>query len=53
MPDGFTSYEGDAKLWMAYHNHGTTHVHALSEWVALMRCMAKYPDYQVSKIERE
>ena len=52
MPDGFTSYEGGAKLWVVYHNHGTTHVHALSESVALMRFMAKYPNYQVRKIER-
>ena len=28
MADGFTSYEGNAVLWVVYHNHGTTHVHA-------------------------
>ena len=48
--DGFSSYEGGAKLWTVYHNHGTTHVHALTEAVALQRFMAKYPNYIVSKI---
>lgn len=50
MPDGFTSYEGGAALWIVYHNQGTTHVHALSESVALMRFMAKYPNRKVIKI---
>ena len=50
MADGFTSYEGGAALWIVYHNHGTTHVRALSETIALMRFMAKYPNYQVRKI---
>ena len=52
MPDGFTSYEGNAVMWRVYHNRGTTFVHATSESIALMRFMAKYPDYKVSKIER-
>lgn len=52
MADGFTSYEGNAVLWRVYHNHGTTHVHAISETIALMRFMAKYPTYSVRKIER-
>ena len=52
MADGFTSYEGGAKLWIVYHNHGTTHVHALNEAVALMRFMAKFPTYQVRDIKQ-
>ena len=40
MADGFTSYEGNALLWIVYHNHGTTHVHALTESIALARFMA-------------
>ena len=52
MVDGFTSYEGGASLWIVYHNQGTTHVYALSESVALARFMAKYPNYQVRKIEK-
>lgn len=52
MPDGFTSYEGNASLWRVYHNHGTTFVHATSEAIALMRFMVKYPNYQVKKIEK-
>lgn len=52
MADGFTSYEGNAVLWVVYHNYGTTHVHAVSETIALMRFMAKYPNYSVRKIER-
>jgi hypothetical protein len=41
MADGFSSYEGNAVLWVVYHNHGTTHVHATSEVIALARFMAK------------
>ena len=52
MPDGFTSYEGGAYLWTVHHDQGTTHVHALSESVALMRFMAKYPQRKVKKITR-
>lgn len=50
--DGFTSYEGNAVVWTVYHNHGTTHVHATSEVIALARFIAKYPDYQVRYIKR-
>ncbi len=50
MYDGFTSYEGNAKLYTVYHNHGTTIVHATSEAIALQRFLAKYPNYSVSKI---
>ncbi|MBR2860856.1 MAG: hypothetical protein IKB86_03370 [Clostridia bacterium] len=52
MYNGFTSYEGNAVMWTVYHNRGTTMVHATSESIALMRFMAKYPDYVVSKIVR-
>lgn len=52
MADGFTYYEGDAKLWVVYHNQGTTHVYATSEAIALQRFMAKYPDRSVRKIVR-
>ena len=52
MADGFTSYEGSAVKWTVYHNRGTTFVYATSEAIALMRFMAKYPDYNVRKIER-
>ena len=52
MADGFTSYEGDSVMWRVYHNRGTTFVHACTEAIALMRFMAKYPDYCVKKIER-
>lgn len=50
--DGFTSYEGNASLWVVYHDQGTTFVHATSESIALMRFMAKYPNRKVRKIER-
>lgn len=52
MADGFTSYEGNAVLWVVYHDRGTTHVHATSESIALMRFIAKYPDRKVKKIVR-
>ena len=52
MADGFTSYEGNAVLWIVYHNHGTTHVHATTEAIALQRFMAKYPNYSVRDIRR-
>ena len=52
MPDGFSSYEANAVMWVVYHNHGTTHVRATTETIALMRFMAKYPDYQVRNIKR-
>lgn len=50
--DGFNSYEGSAKLWIVYHDQGTTHVHATSEAIALQRFMAKYPNRTVKKIVR-
>lgn len=52
MYDGFTYYEGDAVMWTVYHNQGTTFVYACSEAIALQRFMAKYPNYNVSRIER-
>ena len=52
MFDGFTSYEGSAILWRVTHNQGTTHVHAMSESIALQRFMARYPNFKVIKIER-
>ena len=52
MIDGFTSYEGNAVLWIVYHNQGTTHVHATSEAIALQRFMAKYPKLNVREIKR-
>ncbi len=52
MFDGFSSYEGNAVCWNVYHNRGTTIVHATSESIALMRFMAKYPNYTVRKITR-
>lgn len=52
MLDGFISYEGDAKLWIVYHDQGTTHVHATSEAIALYRFTAKYPNRKVKKIVR-
>ncbi len=52
MADGFSSYEGNAVLWIVYHNHGTTHVHATTESIALARFMAKYPSYKVKDIKR-
>ena len=52
MIDGFTSYEGDAVMWIVYHNKGTSFVHAKTESIALARFMAKYPDYQVRDIKR-
>ena len=52
MVDGFTSYEGNAVLWIVYHNYGTTHVHAPTETLALFRFMAKYPTYQVRNVKR-
>ncbi|MBQ7172847.1 MAG: hypothetical protein IJR88_01830 [Clostridia bacterium] len=53
MPDGFTSHEANAVMWVVYHNHGTTHVFATTESIALARFMAKYPDYQVRDIKRK
>ena len=52
MADGFTSYEGNAVRWVVYHNHGTTHVYATTEAIALQRFMAKYPNYTVRDIRR-
>ena len=52
MADGFTSYEGNAVRWCVYHNRGTTYVYATTEAIALMRLMAKYPDYNVKNIKR-
>lgn len=37
MADGFTSYEGNAVIWIVYHNKGTTFVHATNEAIALQR----------------
>ena len=48
--DGFTSYEGNAVRWTVYHNEGTTFVYAITETIALMRFMAKYPHRTVRKI---
>lgn len=28
--DGFTSYEGNAVMWVVYHDKGTTYVHAIN-----------------------
>lgn len=50
--DGFTSYECGAKTWRVTHDHDTTIVHAPTESLALVRFMAKYPNYSVRKIER-
>ena len=52
MYDGFTHYEGGAKLWVVYHSQGTTHVWATSEAIALQRFTAKYPNLSVYRIER-
>lgn len=52
MPDGFTSYEGNAVRWTVYHDQGTTFVYATGEAIALMRFMAKYPNRKVRKIAR-
>ena len=52
MADGFTSYEGNAILWIVYHNQGTTHVRATSEAIALQRFIAKYPNLSVREIRR-
>ena len=50
--DGFTSYEGNAVMWVVYHDKGTTFVHAINEAIALARFMAKYPDCKVRDIKR-
>lgn len=52
MYDGFTTYEGGAKMWTVYHDQGTTIVRANSEAIALQRFMAKYPNRAVRKIVR-
>ncbi len=52
MYDGFITYEGNAKLWVVYHDQGTTHVHAPSEVLALQRFLAKYPNRSVRRIEQ-
>lgn len=52
MADGFTSYEGNAVRWRVTHNCGSTIVYATSESIALMRFMAKYPNYKVRDIKR-
>ncbi len=51
MPDGFTSYEGDAHLYCVYHDRGTTHVHAKNEMIALQRFLAKYPERSVRDVK--
>lgn len=50
--DGFSSYEGGAKIYIVYHDQGTTIVHAMSEAIALQRFLAKYPNRTVKKIVR-
>lgn len=50
MLDGFSSFEGNSKSWMVYHNEGSTIVHATSEAIALYRFIAKYPNRTVKKI---
>lgn len=52
MADGFTSFECGAYKWKIYHNRGTTLVRAMNEAIALHRFLAKYPNYEVKKIER-
>ena len=52
MPDGFTSYDRGDILWVVYHNQGTTRVYAANEATALMRFLAKYPNYSVREIKR-
>lgn len=52
MVDGFTSHEGNAILWLVVHDHGTTHVWATSEAIALQRFIAKYPNYSVREVKR-
>ena len=52
MADGFNSWEGNATLWIVYHDQGTTHVHATSEAIALQRFLAKFPNRSVQKIVR-
>ena len=52
MLDGFTCSEGNAVLWVVYHNQGTTHVRATSEAIALQRFLAKYPNLSVREIKR-
>lgn len=52
MADGFSTYEGNAVLWIISHNRGTTHVRATSEAIALQRFIAKYPTYSVKEIRR-
>lgn len=52
MVNGFTSYEGDAKLYKVTWEHGTDFVHAPSESIALMRYKDKYPNRKIKKIER-
>ena len=49
--DGFTSYEGGAKMYKVTHDQGTTYVHATSEAIALQRFVAKYPNRSVRKVE--
>lgn len=48
----FSGYEGNAVAWIVYHDHGSTHVYATSEAIALQRFMAKYPNYRVKSIQR-
>lgn len=52
MADGFTSREGNAKRWEVYHDRGTTFVYAPTESIALMRFVAKYPNYKVKNIKQ-
>lgn len=52
MIDGFTSYEGNDVLWIVYHNHENTHVHATTEAIALQRFITKYPTYSIKDIKR-
>ena len=52
MADGVNSWEGNATVWIVYHDQGTTHVHATSEAIALQRFLAKFPNRSVQKIVR-
>ena len=52
MYDGFSTWEGNCVLWVVIHDHGSTHVRATTEAIALQRFVAKYPNYSVREIRR-
>lgn len=51
--DGFNGQEPGAVRWEVYYVGGTCYVYALSEASARERFKAKYPNREITKVERK